>query len=247
MSRNPSPGPAAGARPPEGLYVKELWRYPVKSMRGEPLDHAEVRRDGIAGDRLVHVEDRRGLVTARSRPGLLGLRGTFDDDRGVAQVDGRDWWELDVAAPVRRAAGPDAELVPFAGPERFDILPLLVATDGAIAAFGQDGRRLRPNIVLGGVEGLAERTWEGRVLVIGEVVVLLHSLRGRCIVTTFDPDTLAQDVDVLRDIGRRFDGTLALNSAVLAAGRIHVGDPAAVVALDDDHRGLLHDAGLLAP
>jgi uncharacterized protein YcbX len=229
---------------PAGLHVKELWRYPVKSMRGEPLEQAEVRRDGVAGDRLVHVEDRRGLVTARTRPGLLGLPGTFDEGRGVAQVGGRDWWETDVAAAVRRAAGPDAELVPFDGAERFDILPLLVATDGAIAAFGQDGRRLRPNVVLGGVEGLAERTWEGRVLVIGDVVVLLHSLRGRCIVTTFDPDTLAQDVDVLRDIGRRFDGTLALNSAVLAPGRIRVGDPAAVVELGDEHRELLQDAGL---
>jgi hypothetical protein len=29
----------------------------------------------------------------------------------------------------------------FTGEERFDILPLLVATDGAIAALGVDGRR----------------------------------------------------------------------------------------------------------
>jgi len=33
------------------------------------------------------------------------------------------------------------------------VVPLLVATDGAIAAFGHDGRRLRPNIAVGGVEG----------------------------------------------------------------------------------------------
>jgi hypothetical protein len=36
---------------------------------------------------------------------------------------------------------------------RFDVLPLLVATDGAIAALGEDGRRLRPNVVVGGVDG----------------------------------------------------------------------------------------------
>jgi hypothetical protein len=29
-----------------------------------------------------------------------------------------------------------------------DVLPLLVATDGAIKAFGYDGRRLRPNLVI---------------------------------------------------------------------------------------------------
>jgi len=41
------------------------------------------------------------------------------------------------------------------GVERFDVLPLLVATDGAIRALATDRRRLRPNIVIAGVEGLA--------------------------------------------------------------------------------------------
>jgi uncharacterized protein YcbX len=211
------------------LHVAELWRYPVKSMGGEPLQHAQVGADGIHGDRLVQVHDARGLVTARTRPGLLGLRATLGPDDG-ALVGGRPWDEAGVDRDVKAAAGPTAALVERTSPqERFDILPLLVATDGAIAAFGQDGRRLRPNIVIGGVAGLAERAWEGKVLIVGDLVVLLHSLRGRCIVTTYDPDTLSQDVDVLRDIRRRFDGTLALNSAVLRPGRISVGDPAEVV------------------
>ena len=41
--------------------------------------------------------------------------------------------------------------------------------------------------------------------------------------TTFDPDTLAHDPEVLRDIVRRFDGTLALNCEVLEPGEIHSG------------------------
>ena len=61
------------------------------------------------------------------------------------------------AALVRLAAGADAQLAILDTPARFDVLPLLVATDGAIRTFGRDGRRLRPNIVLGGVDGLAER------------------------------------------------------------------------------------------
>ena len=36
------------------------------------------------------------------------------------------------------------------------MLPLLVATDGAVAAFGRDVRRLRPNVLIGGVEGMDE-------------------------------------------------------------------------------------------
>jgi hypothetical protein len=127
---------------------------------------------------------------------------------------------------VQRAAGPGARIVRAAGPERFDILPLLVATDGAIEAFGYDRRRLRPNIVLGGVEGLAERGWEGEQIAIGDAMIGLATLRGRCIMTTFDPDTLVQDVDVLRSIRNRFDGTLALNAWAGRPGTVSVGDEA---------------------
>ena len=42
--------------------------------------------------------------------------------------------------------------------------------------------------------------------------------------TTVDPDTLAVDPEVLRDIGRRFGGRLALNAEVLNPGDIRVGD-----------------------
>lgn len=107
--------------------------------------------------------------------------------------------------------------------DRFDILPLLVATDGAISAFGRDQRRLRPNIVIGGVAGLDERTWQGGRLVTGDVVVGIHELRGRCIMTTFDPDTLEHDPTVLRDIVLRFGGKLALNCEVIAGGFIKAG------------------------
>jgi uncharacterized protein len=59
---------------------------------------------------------------------------------------------------------------------RFDVLPLLIATDGAIAEFGHDGRRLRPKIVIG-VSGLQEREWEGGVIRIGEVMIAIQDLR----------------------------------------------------------------------
>lgn len=96
------------------------------------------------------------------------------------------------------------------------------ATDGAIAAFGRDGRRLRPNIVVGGVEGLAEREWEGREFIIGRVVIRIDSLRARCNMTMVDPDTLDYDPGVLRDIVKRFSGKLALNCDVIRGGEIQV-------------------------
>ncbi|MCI0658394.1 MAG: hypothetical protein L0170_15180, partial [Acidobacteria bacterium] len=59
------------------------------------------------------------------------------------------------------------------------------------------------------------------------------SLRARCPMTTVDPDTLERDPEVLRDIGRRFGGCLALNAEVLRPGAIRVGDPVKLV-LDRD-------------
>ena len=130
---------------------------------------------------------------------------------------------------MKAAAGDDAWVEAYAGPDRFDVLPLLVATDGAVDAFGRDVRRLRPNILIGGVDGLDEFDWPGARLQIGDAIVYLDSRRGRCPMTTVDPDTLARDPEVLRDIGRRFGGRLALNAAVERGGTIRVGDPVTLV------------------
>src|SRR5688572_32617107 len=47
-------------------------------------------------------------------------------------------------------------------------------------------------------EGMAEREWEGAQLRIGDTVIRLDALRGRCVMTTVDPDTLDRDPRVLR-------------------------------------------------
>ena len=98
-----------------------------------------------------------------------------------------------------------------------------------MAEFGRDVRRLRPNIVIGGVEGLAEREWERAELHIGDAVIWLDSLRARCPMTTVDPDTLERDPEVLKDIGRRFRGRIALNADVLRPGTVRVGDAVELV------------------
>ena len=204
------------------MYLGEVWRYPVKSMAGERLDRATAGPLGLHGDRVVQVYDGRGrLVTARTYSRLLGLHATLGLD-GEPLVDGRPWTAPDVQARVEAIVGPGARLVRNESEARFDILPLLVATDGAIAAFGRDARRLRPNLIVGGVDGLDERQWEGRVLRIGPALIALADLRGRCVMTTVDPDSLAQDPRVLKDILRRFEGRLALNADVIQGGELRV-------------------------
>jgi len=116
------------------MRVAELWRYPVKSLAGERLESAELTVNGIVGDRVVHVRDERGrVITARTHPRLLALHATLGPD-GEPRLDGQPWAAEESAVAVREAAGPDARLARYDGRERFDVLPLLVATDGAIAA-----------------------------------------------------------------------------------------------------------------
>ena len=211
------------------MKVTEIWRYPVKTMAGEKLQRVSMGPLGIEGDRVVHVEDAIGrVITSRSHPRFLGHKGSLGT-HGAILVDGRPWDSPGVAAEVVAIAGAGAKLVRYDGAERFDVLPLLVATDGAIAAFGHDRRRLRPNIVIGGVEGMTERDWPGACLRIGNVLIGVQDLRLRCIMTSYDPDTLVQDKEITRGIYRRFDGRLALNCFVIESGEIAVGDEVQLV------------------
>lgn len=205
------------------MYIKELWRYPVKSMAGERVRRIEAGPLGLAGDRTILVHRRGQVVTSRTDHRLLGLKGTLGSD-GIPHISGHLWTSPQALALVRAAAGANAELVRHEGGERFDVLPLLVATDGAIAYMGFDGRRLRPNIVIGGVEGLGERTWPGRRLHAGDVIIEPAQLRSRCVITTYDPDTQKQDAGVLRRIVKELDGTLALDCAVVAGGWLEEGE-----------------------
>src|SRR5712691_5947005 len=128
------------------MHVRELWRYPVKSLRGETLDEVDIGEGGLTGDRLVHVRSGSGrVITSRTKPRLLALHGTLGVD-GQPLIDGRPWHAEESRAAVLAAAGGDAELVDYDGLDRFDVLPLSIATDGAIAALGVDRRRFRPNI-----------------------------------------------------------------------------------------------------
>jgi hypothetical protein len=203
-------------------------------MRGERLDVAEVRRDGIVGDRIVHVRESSGRVaTSRFRPGLLGLAGTLGGD-GEPLVDSVPWSEPSVLERVRAVTEPGAELVRFAGVDegqRFDVLPLTVLTESMVRAVGYDRRRFRPNVLIADAAADAELVWTGFGLRIGEALIGVRKRRSRCVMTTFDPDTLEQDPMVLLHVVRSFDGRVALDCWVAEPGEVRVGDGVEVVDL----------------
>jgi len=216
----------------DGISVSQLWRYPVKSLRGEARQSVLLTPDGIEGDRVVHVAGRQGPLTGRTRHSLLTLPASTDPE-GVPRVAGHRWDSVEAAELARQHGGPDARLVADASPERFDILNLLVATDGAVERLGRDIRRLRPNIVLSGVPADLEPQLPGQAVAIGEALIGVHSVRQRCIVTTIDPDTGEQDLNVFRRIRDVFGGELALNCWVIRPGQVRIGDPARIFPMPE--------------
>ncbi len=212
------------------MYVKEIWRYPVKSMRGELLSASGVLKTGVVGDRQIvvvsAVADR--LITARTHPGLLGLQASVGVD-GTVTIDGLFWNTEKARRHVSAAAREQIELVDLGeDTNRFDVLPLLVATVGAIEDLGLDSRRLRLNIIIGGVKDQLERSWPGHTIRIGALRIEVAQLRMRCVMTTFDPDTLLQDRQVLRRIVEKVGGKTALDCVVSAAGNIRINDPVSI-------------------
>src|SRR6266550_2463231 len=91
------------------MHVAELWRFPVKSMAGEPLGRADVRPDGLVGARVAYVLGAHGrIVTARTRPRLLGHRASLGMDgepqwtgvRGAVLASSATWSRRSASGPA---------------------------------------------------------------------------------------------------------------------------------------------------
>ena len=206
------------------IYLKEIWRYPVKSLAGEQLRETHLTDLGVEGDRRILIANHeRRVITARRYPRLLALKGSLGKD-GTPLIERRSWNDPESLRRVRAVTVPAAELLEAKGRESFDVLPLSVATDGAIDYLGVDRRRVRPNLLIGGVHGLEEKNWEGLALRVGSAVIRMAQLRGRCVMTTWDPDTQVQDWGVLRRIMKELNGTLSVDCLVEHEGMVHLGD-----------------------
>ncbi|MEQ8205014.1 MAG: MOSC N-terminal beta barrel domain-containing protein, partial [Woeseia sp.] len=75
------------------MKIAEIWRYPVKSMQGEPLEQAEVGPGGVQGDRRWAVVDAKSGVSlsAKRYPKLLTCRAwTGDNEVTIVLPNGRE-------------------------------------------------------------------------------------------------------------------------------------------------------------
>ena len=59
--------------------VKDLFRYPVKSMQGERLNAVEIHEQGVIGDRAYALREANGRVmTAKKWPALLECAARYE-------------------------------------------------------------------------------------------------------------------------------------------------------------------------
>jgi uncharacterized protein YcbX len=94
-----------------------------------------------------------------------------------------------------------------------------------------DGRRFRMLFELDGIAPHGEDAWAGRRVAIGEAVVRIHGLVGRCAVTSQHPDTGVPDLSTLRVI-RKYRSEIETDEplpfgvwgGVEAPGVIRIGD-----------------------
>ena len=66
------------------MHVDQIWRYPVKSMIGAPVEAADLDEQGIVGDRTWAVRDqvRGGIRGAKVLGGLMRLSARYADGAG---------------------------------------------------------------------------------------------------------------------------------------------------------------------
>ncbi len=84
--------------------VKELRRFPVKSMLGEKMPELAITKAGAVGDRALALRDleNRRIVSAKKFPAMLSFRAEWEGEPG-ASPDAR----IRITLPVGRAIHAD--------------------------------------------------------------------------------------------------------------------------------------------
>ena len=130
------------------LTVTDLYRYPVKSCRGERLPEAAVEPWGLAGDRRWMIVDPGGdVVTARERPRLL-LVTPFPGDDAI-RLTGPAMPDLTVPVPAGDDLIPvtvwDSKLLASPAGDAADAWLSEVAGEPVRLVYLDDPTRRRPN------------------------------------------------------------------------------------------------------
>jgi uncharacterized protein YcbX len=229
-------------------HIEAIFRYPVKSMRGERLDAATLGWHGLDGDRRLafrRMDDRSGFpwLTASKLPDLL-LFAPHRGDNGadgelpthVRTPDGKDLpvFGEDLATEVGRRYGAPVQMMQLRQ-GIFDEASLsVIASDtvreiGRLAGRSADVRRFRPNVVVRVLSPVPfqEDEWLGGVLSFGEgddapaITVTMRDVR--CSMVNLDPDSASSAPEVLKAVVRANQNNAGIYGTVTRIGRLAAG------------------------
>src|SRR3990170_1560936 len=220
-------------------HVEAIFRYPVKSMRGERLEVARLGWHGLDGDRRLafrRIDDRSEFpwLTASKLPDLLlfaphgGEEGAQGDlPTHVRAPDGAEMpvFGEDLATEVGRRHGAPVQMMQL-NHGIFDEASISVITldtvreIGRLAGRSSDVRRFRPNVVVRLLRSVPfqEDEWLGGVLSFGEgddAPAITATMRDiRCSMVNFDPDSASPAPEVLKAVVRTHQNTAGVYGAV---------------------------------
>lgn len=238
--------------------VVALYRYPVKSMRGEAIDQTHVHWNGLDGDRryaFVQTKNRTNFpwLTGRQVADLLRYTPRFVDPADpvrspliVRTPDGRDL-PLDsdeLRAELAQRHGQAIYLIQIGSGTYDSGMGISLMSRSSLRALGEgagldlDERCFRQNIVIEAYEDtpFIEDSWLDHALCFGDrsdrARVRLHRAIPRCMMINLDPDTAAHDPRVLREVVQKRDNLAGVYGATERVGMIRVGD---VLRLEMNH------------
>ena len=229
-------------------HVEAVFRYPVKSMRGERLDVAKLGWHGIEGDRRMafrRIDDRSGFpwLTATKLPDLLLFAPVRREDGAQGDLpthirtpDGKEMpvFGQDLAAEVGRRYGAPVQMMQLNHGIFDDASISVIALDtireiGRLAGRSLDVRRFRPNVLIRLLRSVPfqEDEWLGGVLSFGEeddATAITVTMRDvRCSMVNFDPDSASSAPEVLKAVVRANQNNAGIYGAVTRTGRLAVG------------------------
>ena len=234
--------------------IAELWRYPVKSMRGESCATLTLDPTGTAGDRRFAFTSSRApvgkpLLASDERSAMLLYQPHLAPD-GTITVTTPDLHTFDLHDPallhhIAANLPTPTHLALLTSPRPLtDVRPIALHSLQTTAALARNlphpshanPRRLRSNLILdlNSNQPFAEDTLAGRTLRIGPTArILLRERIPRCRIVSLDPETAAGDRTLLTHLARHHNGRAGIYATVLIPGPIHLGDPVHIVSSAD--------------
>lgn len=233
--------------------VRAIYRYPVKSMRGESLGEASVEWQGIPGDRsyaFVQSENRSTFpyLTGRELAELLLYTPVLTDPSRpyyspvmVTTPDGATYPidSEELHASIAQRYPHPFHLLRLGRRATHDAAPLSVITTSTINSLGNtlgmalDPMRFRPTILIATPEGdpAPEQHWMGQSLVFGEdeMRMIVSEPDARCKMITLDPTTALAEPRVLEEVVRARDSLLGVYGLPQRRGTLRVGQPVSLL------------------